>query len=68
MRKLSIPRRSSIVLVLAAILAAFGCTRASSPTTRTRSLKPTLSAHPLLSSKPAVDESPVPVFLPIEAW
>ena len=68
MRKLSIPRRSSIVLVFAAILATFSCTRASSPPPRTRSLKPILSAHPFVSSKPAVDESPMRAFLPIEAW
>ena len=68
MRKLSIPRRSSIVLVLAAILAAFGCTRASSPPPRTRSLKPTLSTHPYARNKPVEAESQLSTFLPIEAW
>jgi hypothetical protein len=67
-RKLSIPRRSSIVLVFAAILATFSCTRASSPTTRTRSLKPTLSTHPYTRNKPVEAESRLSTFLPIEAW
>jgi hypothetical protein len=58
----------SIVLAFAAILATLGCTRASSPTTRTRSLKPTLSAHPSASSKAADGESPTSAFLPIESW
>ena len=68
MTLLSIAGRSSIVLVFAAILATFGCTRASSPPPRTRSLKPTLSAHPFVRSKPTVRESPMSAFLPIEAW
>jgi hypothetical protein len=64
----SIARRQFILLVFAAIVATLGCTRASSPTTRTRSLKPTLSTHPSVSSKPAEDESPASAFLPIESW
>lgn len=68
MRIPSIARRSSNVVVVAAILATFGCTRASSPTTRARSLKPTLSAQPFVSSKPAEAESPTSPFLPIESW
>jgi hypothetical protein len=67
-RKLSITRRSSIALVLTAILATFGCTRASSPPTRTRSLKPTLSTHPYARNKPVEPESQLSTFLPIEAW
>jgi hypothetical protein len=64
----SIARLPSIVLVVAAVLATLGCTRASSPTTRTRSLKPTLSTHPLASSKSPEDESPVSAFLAVESW
>jgi hypothetical protein len=60
--------RPSIVLVFAVTLATLGCTRASSPTTRTRSLKPTLSAHPYVSKTPAGTESPTSAFLPIESW
>jgi len=67
-RKLSIPRRSSIVLLFAAILATLGCTRASSPPARTRSLKPTLSTHPYVRSKAGNGESPTSAFLPIESW
>lgn len=65
---IGIATRSSIVLSFAAILATLGCTRASSPTTRTRSFKPTLSAHPYVSKKPAGTESPTSAFLPIESW
>jgi hypothetical protein len=67
-RKLSIPRRSSIVLVFAAMLATMGCTRASSPTTRTRAIKPTLSTHPYARNKPVEAELPMSTFLPIESW
>jgi len=67
-RILTIATRSSIVLLFAAILATLGCTRASSPTTRTRLLKPTLSAHPSVSSKPADGKSATSAFLPIESW
>ncbi|HEX9607999.1 MAG TPA: hypothetical protein VF962_12275 [Gemmatimonadaceae bacterium] len=68
MRILSIARRFSIILPFTAILATLGCTRASSPTTRTRSLKPTLFAQPNVRSKPAEAESPMPAFLPVESW
>jgi hypothetical protein len=67
-RKLNIATRSSIVLVFAAILATLGCTRASSPTTRTRSLKLTLSTHPHARIKLVETESPTSTFLPIESW
>jgi hypothetical protein len=67
-RILTIATRSFIVLVFAAILAALGCTRASSPPTRTRSLKPALSTHPYVRNEPVKGESPIPAFLPIESW
>jgi hypothetical protein len=65
---LSIAGRSFIVIVFAAILGAFGCTRASSPTTRTRSLKPTLSTRTVVRNKPVEAELPMSSFLPIESW
>ncbi|HEX9383277.1 MAG TPA: hypothetical protein VF908_07740 [Gemmatimonadaceae bacterium] len=68
MRILSIAIRWSFVLVFAATIATLSCTRASSPTTRTRSLKPTLSGHPYVRTKPADSESPTSAFLPIESW
>jgi len=67
-RILSIAIRWSFVLVFAATIATLGCTRASSPTTRTRSLKPTLSGHLDVRTKPADSESPPSAFLPIESW
>ena len=67
-RILSIARHSASVLVFAAILVTLGCTRASSPTTRTRSLKPTVSTHPYAGNKPMEGELPTSAFLPIESW
>ena len=64
----SIAGRSFIVIVFVAILAAFGCTRASSPPTRTRALRPTLSRHPYARNKPLEAELPMSTFLPIESW
>jgi hypothetical protein len=68
MKRFSIARRSCTLIVLVAILATLGCTRAGSSRTQARSFKPTPAMKPHVGGKPAEIGPPASAFLPIEAW
>jgi hypothetical protein len=67
-KRFSIATRSRTLIVLVAILATLGCTRAGSSRTQARPLKPIPSTKPYVGGKPAETGPPASPFLPVESW
>jgi len=67
-KRFSIAIRSCILIVVVAIVAMLGCTRAGSSKTQARSLKPTPAMKSHVGVTPAETGPPASEFLPIEAW